>query len=234
MKLKDAEILGFDTETSGIDTETARIVTAAFVARKDDGSGWEIVENMIVNPGVPIPEGAQAVHGITDEYVQEHGEDPAEAVEVIVAYLESAWKEGIAVTAHNATYDLSLVAAEAKRHLNYDFRIKGPVIDTMVLFRMLGNKKASLDAASRRYGILNEGAHDAGHDAITTCRLLEAMIRSSQIGDQDLRDLFIAQRRYHREWAADLQSYFRKIGKEDTVDGDWPIRAKYYDDSPGS
>ena len=65
MNWSDGRLLAFDTETTGTDPETARIVSAACLWR--GGASEAADEEWLVNPGVPIPAEATAIHGITDE-----------------------------------------------------------------------------------------------------------------------------------------------------------------------
>lgn len=65
-------LAAFDTETTGVDVETDRIVSAAVVVQDAPGARPR-VSRWLVNPGVPVPEGATAVHGLTDEHLQRNG-----------------------------------------------------------------------------------------------------------------------------------------------------------------
>ena len=57
----------FDLETTGIDVEKDRVVTAHVGLL--DADGREIAaRDWLSDPGVPIPEGATAVHGVTVSY----------------------------------------------------------------------------------------------------------------------------------------------------------------------
>ena len=57
----------FDLETTGTDTATDRIVQMYFI--KMTPEGYQRDYSRLVNPGIPIPPEATAVHGITDEDV---------------------------------------------------------------------------------------------------------------------------------------------------------------------
>ena len=67
--------LGFDTETTGVNVTSDRLVTAALVLRPGGATpqGSDTVRTWLADPGVSIPDGAAAVHGITTEYAREHG-----------------------------------------------------------------------------------------------------------------------------------------------------------------
>ena len=57
-------IIFFDLETTGIDIARDRIVEISMVKVMPDGE--EIVRTRRINPGMPIPAEATAVHHITD------------------------------------------------------------------------------------------------------------------------------------------------------------------------
>lgn len=58
-----------DTESTGLNPETARIVSISVLIITPDGAVSKRSE--LINPGIPIPPGATAVHGITDDDVLE-------------------------------------------------------------------------------------------------------------------------------------------------------------------
>ena len=66
MKL-DRAICIFDLEATGTNVLEDRIVDICVLRREPDGS--ETVFSSLVNPGVPIPPEATAIHHITDEMV---------------------------------------------------------------------------------------------------------------------------------------------------------------------
>ncbi|MFD7888761.1 exonuclease domain-containing protein, partial [Streptomyces albidoflavus] len=57
-------LIGFDLETTGTDPREARIVTAAVIEVADGERRGH--RTWLADPGIPIPAGATAVHGITD------------------------------------------------------------------------------------------------------------------------------------------------------------------------
>ncbi len=70
MKLKlKRPIVFFDLETTGVDTSKDRIVEISMIKVMPDGE--EITKTRLINPGMPIPPSATAIHGITDEDVKD-------------------------------------------------------------------------------------------------------------------------------------------------------------------
>src|SRR4051794_9834287 len=94
----EGRLVAFDIETTGLDVEEARIVTAT-VAAVGGGAATEIV-TLMADPGIPIPEEASAVHGVTTERARAEGK-PAKDVVTAVLSLLGAFPESIPVVGHN-------------------------------------------------------------------------------------------------------------------------------------
>lgn len=108
-------IVAFDLETTGVDVENDRIVTAAVIGLgggiERESSDW------LADPGIEIPVGASAIHGITTEHAREHGTPPKQVVAEIVAGLaEQVVAYGAAVVGHNVPFDLTLLDRECQRY----------------------------------------------------------------------------------------------------------------------
>src|SRR5699024_10300673 len=111
-----------------------RIVTAALIVRGRDGTHER---TWLVGPGVPIPEPAAAIHGISTEYAQAHGMQPLRALLELSNELTAAFTYSIPVVAYNATFDLTIIEAELQRHGLPTIgerlgRPLGPVVDPLV------------------------------------------------------------------------------------------------------
>jgi len=100
-------LAAFDIETTGTDTENDRIVTASVSLV---GGGIDIVSrNWLVDPGVPIPAEATAVHHITTERARSEGRPAAEAVQEITLVLAEQLAQEIPIIAFNARFDLTIL-----------------------------------------------------------------------------------------------------------------------------
>ncbi|SEF16373.1 Exonuclease [Streptomyces sp. 2112.2] len=93
-----------DTETTGLEGDV-RVVEIAVT----DGAGNELL-NTVINPGVPIPEDAAAIHGLTDEDVRD-----APTFGAILPRLTEALR-GRRVVIYNRDYDTGVVANELDHH----------------------------------------------------------------------------------------------------------------------
>lgn len=218
----------FDTETTGLDTRHARIVTA-FVGLI--GAEGESLEShlWLVNPGVPIPEQASAVHGVTTEMAQRDGRAPQDAVGEMCQLLRGYFERGIAVVAYNASYDFSILHHEAVRHGISPIADPRPIIDPLVLDRKVDTYrkgKRTLGMAAAHYVVRLEDSHTADADAIAAGRVAQAIIRGHHeelSGDaQWLHDQQIG---WAKQWSENYQRFRRSRGESGFVaDSQWPVR----------
>ena len=104
--------------TSACSTPRARVIRA---------------RDWLADPGVEIPEGATAIHGITTAHARAEGRPAAEVVAEVVAALRALLDAGIPVVAYNAPYDFSLLKYEALRHGIEPIVDPSPVIDPLVV-----------------------------------------------------------------------------------------------------
>src|SRR5262245_11712269 len=117
--LDEIPFVAFDTETTGLHASD-RLVELGAVRFRGGLIEGEFVA--VVNPGVPIPQGATAVHGIRDEDVAGR----PRAAEVLPSFL--SFIEGAALVGHNAPFDVRVLALEL---LRAGLRLPdNPVLDT--------------------------------------------------------------------------------------------------------
>ncbi|WP_100447569.1 exonuclease domain-containing protein [Glycomyces xiaoerkulensis] len=225
-------LLGFDTETTGVVPAESRIVQAALVTVDPVGPDRETVgwmgESWLIDPGVPIPPGASRVHGITDQKARAEGEVPVKALGEIAAALGAAIEAGTPVVAFRAGFDLTMLSYELDRHAipqpDWD-RIS--VVDPAVLDKRVDRYrkgKRTLGATAEHYGVELDGAHSATGDAAATVALARVIgTRFPEVGSMEPRELHEAQVRWHAEDAASLEAYFRRRGREESVERRWPL-----------
>lgn len=216
----------FDLETTGVDTSTARIVTA-FLGVLDGGG--EVVEQhaWLADPGIEIPEGAAAIHGITTERARAEGQPAQQVVAAIVAEVANLLRAGTPVVAFNAAYDFTVLHHEALRHGIAPVEAPSPVIDPLVLDKQVDRYrkgKRTLGVTCAHYGVELEGWHDASADAIAAGRLAQAMhelFPQLQVPADELHASTV-------DWATQqAESFARYMQQRDpsfTPDRGWPIR----------
>lgn len=223
----EGPFLAFDTETTGTNCDTDRIVTATTVLIAPGAE--PVVTSWLIDPGVPIPEAAAAVHGITDGHVLAHGRPPAECVDEIAAVLIDAWGRGLPVLAFNACFDLTILDREMRRHLGAAL-VPGLVLDPFVIDKHVSYRrgKRTLAAQCEHYGVRHDGAHDATADAVAAARVLWRIAqRYPTVAAKNLGELHDAQVQWAAEQAASFRDYLVRQGRTDDLPhGEWPMRAR--------
>lgn len=224
-------LAAFDTETTGIDPERDRIVTAAVSlvgARiESEHRDW------LLDPGIEIPAGATAVHGISTERARAEGMHPRFAVEEITGILAAHLRQGTPIVAFNARFDLTILDREARRHgiVPLVDRVGGvdglAVVDPYVLDKQVERfrpGKRTLEAVCDVYGVSLEQAHAANADALAAARVAYRLAtRTAELRALDLRDLHSHQTEWAAQQAASLQEYFERNGRRERVEGAWPV-----------
>jgi len=220
----------FDLETTGVDVTHDRIVTA-HVGVLDASGSVLTAHDWLADPGVPIPEGAAAIHGITTERARAEGLPARQVVQEVVEALRGILDAGIPVVAYNAPYDFSLLKHEAVRHGVEPILSPFPVIDPLVVDKAYDRwrrGKRTLTVVAEHYAVRLDGAHEASADAVAAGRVAQALAeRFAPWLPETAHELHTRQIAWARAQAASLTEYFIQIGRldaSDRLDGDWPIR----------
>ncbi|KGF70197.1 DNA polymerase III subunit epsilon [Hoeflea sp. BAL378] len=159
-----------DTETTGLDVRQDRLVQIAAVRLH----GADILEHevfdVLLDPGVPIPEVATRIHGIGDADVEGRQGFAAIAPELAGFIGDSV------VIGHSIHFDMAVLRHEALRH---GLTWKEPqAIDVGLVAAGLqpGLVDTSLDSLAAGLGIAISGRHSALGDAMATARVYVALL----------------------------------------------------------
>ena len=161
-------IIFFDLETTGTDVSKDRIVEICYIKVYPDGR--EVEYSKRINPGMHIPEGASAVHGIYDEDVKDCPLFKDVAREIANEF------EGCDVAGFNSNrFDLPLLAEEFLRaQVDIDLS-RHKAIDVQVLYHK--REPRTLSAAHKFYcGTEFDNAHSALADTRATYNVLMAQL----------------------------------------------------------
>jgi DNA polymerase-3 subunit epsilon len=229
----EGPLASFDTETTGVDVERDRIVTAALVTQ--DASGGPVRRReWVADPGLPIPAGATAVHGLTDAWAREHGRSPHLVVEEIAHALADCARAGVPLVVMNAPYDLTLLDRELRRHRRLtlsQYLESAPllVVDPRVLDRHLDRYRKgrrTLTDLCAYYGVELGSAHDAAADATAAMELVRAIGSryAERLDEFSTAELHLRQAVWHAAQARGLQQWFSRSGSPEQVDTSWPLR----------
>ncbi|MFV0320077.1 MAG: 3'-5' exonuclease [Microbacterium sp.] len=220
----------FDLETTGVDVAHDRIVTA-HVGTLDATGAVLQSRTWLADPGIDIPEGAAAIHGVTTAYARTHGTPAATVVREVTDALRALFAAGIPVVAYNAPYDFSLLKHEAARHGVAPIEHPSPVIDPLVVDKRSDRYrrgKRTLSVVAAHYAVPLDGAHEASADAIAAGRVAQALaVRYADRLPPTVAELHTRQIGWARAQAESLTEYFVRIGRidpDDPIDGSWPIR----------
>ncbi|NQV54911.1 MAG: DNA polymerase III subunit epsilon [Rhodospirillales bacterium] len=153
-----------DTETTGFNpAEGDRIVEIGCLELVNHMPTGEVY-HQYVNPERMMPDGAFAVHGLSDDFLIEH---PVMA-DVIEGFLEFIGQSTLVI--HNADFDMRFINAELAA-LSMDPLPSDRAIDTVAMARnKFPGAPASLDALCKRFGIDNS-SRDL-HGALLDAQLL--------------------------------------------------------------
>jgi DNA polymerase-3 subunit epsilon len=161
-------IIFFDLETTGINIAADRIVEISYL--KVDLGGNETSRTILVNPEMPIPPAATAVHGITDADVKD-----APAFGEIAKNLARDF-EGCDLAGYNSVkFDIPLLAEEFLRvGVDIDLK-KKKFVDVQIIFMKM--EPRTLSAAYKFFvGKELDGAHSASADTRATYEVLQAQL----------------------------------------------------------
>lgn len=239
MKFTEIRKLAWDTETTGPNPLEDRIVTAAIVVR--GGGRPDRLLSYLINPGVPIPAEATAVHGIDDAKVQAEGRDAKVALEEIASNLATAIAYGMPVVAFNQSFDWSILHYDLQRHglatvLDRVGAGPLPLIDPHVIDKQAdkyvrGSGQRKLKPTAERYGVELTDWHTAEADALAALLIAEAQFdRYPHLNDMGPQQLYAAQKAWRAEQQAGLQEWFRSKATPEqggdpnkVIDGSWPL-----------
>ncbi len=220
----------FDLETTGIDVTADRIVTA-HVGLLDAAGRVIRARDWLADPGVDIPEGASAIHGISTAHARAQGRPAAEVVSEVVEAVRALLDAGIPVVAYNAPFDFSLLKYESLRHDITPIHEPSPVIDPLVVDKAYDRwrkGKRTLEVVAAHYAVRLDAAHEASADAVAAGRVAQALAeRFAPWLPDTVHELHTRQIGWARAQAESLTEYFVRIGRLDAdeqLDGRWPIR----------
>ena len=176
-------IVVLDTETTGLNPQEGhRIIEIGcveMVKRRLTGKRFHVY----INPDRIIDEGAIAVHGITNQFLDDkpHFE---QIVDDFIAFIKDA-----ELVIHNAPFDVGFINNELSRLNNKSGTITdySEVFDTLAYARKKHpGQRNSLDALCKRYGIDN--SHRDLHGALLDAEILADVFLLMTGGQSSLLD----------------------------------------------
>ncbi len=170
-----------DTETTGIDPrEGHRMIEIGCVEmhkRRVTSNDY----HQYLQPDREIDEGAQAVHGITPEFLV----DKPRFSEVVDQFME--YVKGAELIIHNAPFDVGFINNELKLITSKWGRLEDhcTILDTLVMARdKYPGQRNSLDALCKRLSVNNE--HRELHGALLDSQILADVYLAMTGGQKNL------------------------------------------------
>ncbi len=176
-------IVVLDTETTGLNPQEGhRIIEIGcveLVKRRLTGKRFHVY----INPDRIIDEGAIAVHGITNQFLDDKPQFE-QIVEDFIAFIR-----GAELVIHNAPFDVGFINHEFSRLKNMAGSVNdySEVFDTLAYARKKHpGQRNSLDALCKRYGIDN--SHRDLHGALLDAEILADVFLLMTGGQSSLLD----------------------------------------------
>jgi DNA polymerase-3 subunit epsilon len=174
-------IVFIDVETTGLNPQTDRIVELSLLKVYPDGT--EEYKNHRINPCMPIPSAAMAIHGIKDADVA------AEPTFVQYAKGIKEFLDGCDIAGFNVIkFDLPFIEAEMNR-TKVEFSRQGRyLVDSQVIYHK--REPRDLVSAYRKYcGKELEHNHSAQNDAKASAEVLDGQLEAYKDLPRKVSDL---------------------------------------------
>lgn len=171
----------FDLETTGTDVAKDRIVEISILKIFPNGNRES--KTWLVNPEMPIPPHASAVHGITDEMV---ASEPT--FKMLSRQIFNMIKDSDLAGYNSDRFDIPLLAEELLRaEVDFDMGSRVSVDVQTIFFKM---EQRTLSAAYKFYcGKELESAHTAEADVMATYEVLKAQIERYDELENNIKSL---------------------------------------------
>lgn len=170
-----------DLETTGTNVASDRIIEIAIIKVFPDKTTQSKVKR--INPGMPIPAGSTAIHGIKDEDVKD-APTFKQAAHELKQFMDNCDLAGY----NSNRFDIPLLVEEFLRaEIEFDVS-KRKFVDVQRIFHLM--EKRTLGAAYKFYCDKTlENAHSAEADALATYEILEAQLGRYEQLQEDIDSL---------------------------------------------
>lgn len=180
--LKNEVFVCLDCESTGLEPKEDRIIEIAAVKFTFEG----VLESFetLIDPECPIPETSQEIHKISQDMIA----GKPKIGSVLPEFLSLI--KGHILVGHGISFDIALIAAEAKRRQIPTDIEKQPFIDTLRLARLYGESPVnSLQHLRQHFNIQPEGAHRAMSDVVVNIEVFKQLSKTFQTTEEILNRL---------------------------------------------
>lgn len=179
----DDGVLVFDVETTGTDKRRDQVIELCVQYGLGSGAPsrtWRF------KPSVPIHPGAQAVHGISIEDLEDAPPFAACADEIAQVFAEAR-----VIVGYNLAFDIDMIQAEYERLSRPPIDFSGQdklIVDAFRLWQQF--EPRSLQHAHQKFvGESFAAAHSASADVAATARVLDGMLRTFGLAGQGWQEV---------------------------------------------
>ncbi|WP_229052126.1 exonuclease domain-containing protein [Aeromicrobium sp. Leaf350] len=218
----DGPLAALDFETTGVDPLHDRVISFALLTDDESHDG-------LVDPGVPVPAAASSVHGL-DASSLVGAPSSVIALAVVARWVDRLVDRGVPLVVFNAAYDLTMLAAECRRHGIAEpdwwrLVVVDPyLIDCGLTPRRRGQRR--LVDVAQRLGVPLVGAHEANADARAALEVARVQAaRNPQLGELTSRQLMSQQQRWHAAKAESWNRWAIDHGRSLDDPAGWPLAA---------
>lgn len=158
----------FDIETGSLDVDETELLQLS--AKRGDGKTF----NRFIKNKKPLNEEVVKVHGITEEYLAEHGEE----LSVVLKDFSEFVKDSVLVGHNSNNFDVKVLERLfAEENICFSYLNH---YDTLILIKKILKdvKNYKLSTLCDRLSIINLKAHDAFYDVEATEKVLEYIIKN--------------------------------------------------------
>ncbi|MBC8585495.1 3'-5' exonuclease [Youxingia wuxianensis] len=165
-QLECGNVIVFDVESTGTDVYTDDIIQIAAIQIDQTGRVISRFQRFL-RPSKPVGS-SEKVHGFSDRFLEENGEDPAVVLKDFLAFAGED-----VIVGHNVSYDMTILRYNLSR-CNISSPLENLYYDTLYLSRRylkdLPNYK--LSTLAQRFNTPHQPSHDAMDDILATADLL--------------------------------------------------------------
>lgn len=208
----DRPLVFFDIESTGLDVLKDRIIQLAMIKVLPDGT--QVEKEWLINPGIPISEEAQAVHGITVDMIR-NKPSFRDLADEIYAFMDNSDLAGY----NSNRFDIPMLVEEFARVGKKIDMDKIRTVDVQRIFYKM--EPRNLTAAYKFYCDKDlTGAHDALADVRATLEVLEGQLEKYQDSTIEDGDGNII----HNPVKGDVQSLYEFTSDLKTLDATQRIK----------
>ena len=161
--LADGEVVVFDVETTGLSRQVDEVIEIA--ASRVRAGKVEARFHRFLRPTRPVGD-SERIHGWSDAFLAERGEDPREVLRDFSAFVRDAH-----VVGHNVSFDLGMLRQQCMRAaLDWQPAFHDDTLD--LARRLVKAERYDLSTLTRTLGLSSSPTHRADDDVSATVELL--------------------------------------------------------------